>query len=489
MAVIELDGVFGTLYVSTTTGASWTPMTSAGTQSWASVVVSPNGNLIAATVTGGDIWLSTTTGQSWTDVSSPGSHNWNSIAASADGSVLLASYGGGSGRLWMSTSTGATWTNLSTPGNGDWSNVTMTSDASFIAATISDGDMWVSTTTGATWTDRGAAGAWDFANVSSSGNLLAAFLSSNFGDLFLSGDKGVNWTDLSGDNTRVWKAFTSSADGSKLVAAAGPMGALSFDIYTALLDSPSASVSSPSSGATVSGASVTLQATASDAATSTESMTFYIDNVSVGSVTGASPYSMTWDSTSAANGSHSLIAVVKSAAGTYATSSSMSFTVHNAPAQTLMSSGLPWCSSPDAPGWDKNLPDGGCGAAPATPPVLPPITPVQPSTQSSEVIASSTLDTVAPPAPAPAFGRNLKMGMSGKDVIALQKYLNSHGFVLTHSGPGSPGNESSYFGKRTVIALYEFQYMHAADILTPQDETQGSGELDTPTRAFINSAQ
>lgn len=62
-------------------------------------------------------------------------------------------------------------------------------------------------------------------------------------------------------------------------------------------------------------------------------------------------------------------------------------------------------------------------------------------------------------AAAPAFapGRTLKYKMTGSDVLALQKYLNAHGFALAASGAGSPGQETAYFGLLTVKAAKAFQ--------------------------------
>lgn len=57
----------------------------------------------------------------------------------------------------------------------------------------------------------------------------------------------------------------------------------------------------------------------------------------------------------------------------------------------------------------------------------------------------------------PSFSRSLSLGISGNDVLALQKYLNTHGFVIVASGPGSTGNETKYFGSLTQAAVARFQ--------------------------------
>lgn len=59
--------------------------------------------------------------------------------------------------------------------------------------------------------------------------------------------------------------------------------------------------------------------------------------------------------------------------------------------------------------------------------------------------------------PNAAFLRNLTIGSKGEDVRALQIYLNTHGFIIALTGPGSPGSETSMFGSLTKKALAKFQ--------------------------------
>ena len=42
-------------------------------------------------------------------------------------------------------------------------------------------------------------------------------------------------------------------------------------------------------------------------------------------------------------------------------------------------------------------------------------------------------------------------------IISLQKFLNNHGFPVAKEGPGSPGQETNYFGKLTQESLRNFQ--------------------------------
>lgn len=55
------------------------------------------------------------------------------------------------------------------------------------------------------------------------------------------------------------------------------------------------------------------------------------------------------------------------------------------------------------------------------------------------------------------FKRDLYEGVEGKDVKCLQQYLNTVGFKVAQSGPGSPGFETEYFGPGTKIAARYWQ--------------------------------
>ncbi len=56
-----------------------------------------------------------------------------------------------------------------------------------------------------------------------------------------------------------------------------------------------------------------------------------------------------------------------------------------------------------------------------------------------------------------SFSRDLFSGSSGDDVRQLEKFLNSNGFFVAASGPGSPGKEKNTFDSATKAALIKFQ--------------------------------
>jgi len=51
----------------------------------------------------------------------------------------------------------------------------------------------------------------------------------------------------------------------------------------------------------------------------------------------------------------------------------------------------------------------------------------------------------------------LKKGSKGKEVKALQFFLNNNGFIIAQTGPGSPGNETENFGPGTETAVKKWQ--------------------------------
>jgi 6-phosphogluconolactonase (cycloisomerase 2 family) len=77
------------------------------------------------------------------------------------------------------------------------------------------------------------------------------------------------------------------------------------------------------------------------------------------------------------------------------------------------------------------------------------------------------------------FNKNLFYGLVDNDVIQLQRFLNSRGFIVTKSGNGSPGQEISTFGPATRAALAAFQ---KANSISPS-----IGYFGPLTRAVVNT--
>jgi hypothetical protein len=75
------------------------------------------------------------------------------------------------------------------------------------------------------------------------------------------------------------------------------------------------------------------------------------------------------------------------------------------------------------------------------------------------------------------YTRDLELGDQGPDVLELQQFLNSNGYVLANYGPGAPGHETNLFGFATRYQLKQFQLVH--NILP------ANGDFGASTRLYI----
>ena len=91
---------------------------------------------------------------------------------------------------------------------------------------------------------------------------------------------------------------------------------------------PTASITSPAGGATVSG-TTSVSATAADNI-GVAGVQFKLDGAALGAEETSAPYSVGWDTTAASNGSHTLTALARDAAGNQTTSVAVTVTVANA---------------------------------------------------------------------------------------------------------------------------------------------------------------
>ncbi len=85
-----------------------------------------------------------------------------------------------------------------------------------------------------------------------------------------------------------------------------------------------------------------------------------------------------------------------------------------------------------------------------------------------------------------SFDGNLSLGMTHSDVKCLQEFLNQNEFILTESGPGSPGKETDRFGGLTKSAVIRFQEYYKDEVLAPLNLKQGTGFVGASTRKKLN---
>lgn len=87
--------------------------------------------------------------------------------------------------------------------------------------------------------------------------------------------------------------------------------------------------------------------------------------------------------------------------------------------------------------------------------------------------------------------RDLQIGVTGEDVLCLQKYLNGNGYVVAKTGAGAPGKETGEYKTLTEAAVIAWQkankispaagYFGARSRAVFQSLTTGSGLSATPT--------
>jgi hypothetical protein len=141
----------------------------------------------------------------------------------------------------------------------------------------------------------------------------------------------VSWnTTTAGNGAHTLSAIARDAAGNKATASVSVT--VSNDTTP-----PTVSMTSPANGASVSG-TITVSATASDNV-GVAGVQFQLDGVNLGVQDTASPYSTSWNSTTVANGSHTLSAIARDAAGNK-TTATVTITVSNVPPTSALGVGV-----------------------------------------------------------------------------------------------------------------------------------------------------
>jgi hypothetical protein len=249
---------------------------------------------------------------------------------------------------------------------------------------------------------------------------------------------------------------------------------------------PIVSLTAPDADSTVSGASVTISASASD--TNLVGVQFkYNTNTLIGVEDTTSTYGVTWDTTALSDGDQTLIAVARDTAGNYATSTARTVSILN----TVSGGGSSATRSVTGGTVYTNSASTQTPTTPTPTPVVPPA-PVfcppghlfstltgQPCTTVTPTPITPTITPPTTPTPTETFTKDLYFPLSDLEVKLLQQFLNTHGFIVARSGNGSPGQEITRFGPATRTALIAFQ---RANGIRPS-----IGYFGPLTRNFVNN--
>lgn len=136
----------------------------------------------------------------------------------------------------------------------------------------------------------------------------------------------VSWNTTTATNgIHTLSAIAQDVNGTKFAS-----GSVSVTVSNTVPDTtpPTVSISSPTGASTVTGR-ITVSANASDNV-GVAGVQFQLDGANLGAEDTASPYSVSWDTTTASNGSHTVSAIARDAAGNKSTAS-VTVTVSNSP--------------------------------------------------------------------------------------------------------------------------------------------------------------
>lgn len=241
--LVELGDRAGRILLSNDGGDSWQNITPADTDDWDQVVVSGDGQTIAAlendqeliyvTEDGGDNWVTTAFDDAW---------NVKSIAISDDGKI----YAGGENNsspytLFFKTENGGdTWSNITPDQNDDslsapyyaaYNTFDVSADGEDVVLATAWGDdsmVYISHDGGDSWAESDPNAEynaeWYDAAISDDGSTVSVVSNGEQGKMFVSTDSGQNWHEEdpgqeSEDTNNYWQTLDINQDGSKVIIA------------------------------------------------------------------------------------------------------------------------------------------------------------------------------------------------------------------------------------------------------------------------------
>jgi hypothetical protein len=212
------------------------PITGAPLANWLSVAVSADGSKIVAAANSSPnvppnagIYLSTDHGMTWIRTTNGlVAGDFEAVASSADGTRLAAATT--VGLMFTSTNSGTVWTRATNAPSADWNAIASSADGTRLAAVARNKSaVYTSTNSGLNWTLQtnglpptlGLSDGFTYVASSADGSkLVAAAGADNGGPIFASTNAGASWTQGSNAPMANWNSVASSADGNTMLACA-----------------------------------------------------------------------------------------------------------------------------------------------------------------------------------------------------------------------------------------------------------------------------
>lgn len=223
---------FQPIFLSTNGGDSWQQTGPSG--EWAAIAISSTGTSITAADALGGVYLSKDSGRSWSATMAP-NRRWRSLSCSADGKTIFAGsdFGTNYGEvpaIYVSSDAGSSWKRTSAPGQ-TWQTLACSADGTKAVAGAYGGLVYLTTDSGATWTP-GSLPVRRWGGVACSSDGVRVIAAAWEGEVEISSDSGRTWNQAKAP-AGSWLPVASSADGIYLFA--GIWDASSGGIYEATL--------------------------------------------------------------------------------------------------------------------------------------------------------------------------------------------------------------------------------------------------------------
>jgi photosystem II stability/assembly factor-like uncharacterized protein len=169
---------------------------SSPTLHWNAFTCDSNCTNIAAAAGANYIYTSNDSGVTSTQQVNVTKQDWKSVASSRDGTKLVAV--AKSSFIFTSSDGGMVWTNQTKSSAQAWSSVACDINCTNIVAVVENGFIHTSNDSGVTWTERYVNAGWTAVASSADGSKLIAAAGQGNGPhdgyIYLSNDSGVTWT-------------------------------------------------------------------------------------------------------------------------------------------------------------------------------------------------------------------------------------------------------------------------------------------------------
>jgi hypothetical protein len=485
--------------ISSTDGINWTPRTPADSSPYRGIAYG-NGRLVA--VGSSAVQTSDDGGITWTSRTPAENNTWNSVTYG--GGQFVAVAGDGTHEV-MTSPDGITWTARTAAAAVSWKSIAY-GDGQYVAVGQDFSQSPVMTSPdGVTWTQQTLPGhAWSGVTYAAPLGLFVAV--DIFGNIYTGATNpvlsaiSISSSNASSTNAKVGDVVTVTftSDQSALVA---PTVSLAGHTVTALNTSGTmwAASTTLASSDTEGPISFTITAgstdgeatsTATQASLSGSNVRFYKTTPAV-VVTGNNPdrvfaaagssYTDAGATATDAFGSSLVVSTTGSVDRTKAGSYTLTYTATDA-AGNQASNSRNVTVVPVGNGPLITNVGGGSGGGSFIPPALqsapaPASTSTLAALQLQIQMLQSQIAAIKGASSWGEFTRNLTIGSVGKDVQALQSWLNAHQFPIAKTGAGSAGNETQEFGALTKAALAKWQ---ASVGIVP-----ASGFVGPKTRAYL----